>query len=75
LLGKPTALVESDDQPDEVADLGHPLVWTQFSNPGKPGMREDVDRHGMTLRKMVRKNLFYWSSRADQLFFVKVSGG
>ena len=43
--GNGSALVDADDQPDEVAYLCDPLVWSQLSNLLFPGMIELVDRH------------------------------
>ena len=63
------ALIDPDDQPDKVSNLGHPLSWSQFTNPMNPGIIEVVDRHWVTpFRKMVGQNRFYWRTRANQLF-------
>jgi hypothetical protein len=67
--GNGSSLVDADDQPDEVAYLCDPLVWSQLVDLLILGMIELVDRHWVTpFRKMVRENRFYWRFRADQLF-------
>jgi hypothetical protein len=41
-----TTLVDPNQQPDKVSNLGDPLVRSQFSNSLKPSMILLVDRHG-----------------------------
>jgi hypothetical protein len=70
-----TALMDANDQPEEIAKLCHSLVRTHFTNPFKPGMIQGVDRHKNSC-KIGMTQPFYEKERphADQLHFVKVSG-
>lgn len=70
--GHRAALVDPDQQPDKVADLGDPLPWAQFQNSLNPGMILAVDRHGSPPNEVFWQINFTWSPPADQLFFVKV---
>jgi len=69
-------LIESDDQPDKVTNLGDPLVWSQFTNSLYPGMIEVVDRHSAApdFCFLVETNLPGFACRSTP-FFVKLSGG
>jgi hypothetical protein len=71
-----TALMDSNDQPDEIAYLCHSLVRTQFTNPLKPGMIEGVDRHEVApFVKWLGQTDFTGVLVPISFHFVKVSGG
>ena len=40
-----TTLIDPDQQPGKVANLGDPMSWSQFSNSLKPSIILAVDRH------------------------------
>lgn len=64
------ALVDANDQPNEVENLGNALAGTQFLNPLEPGMIERVGRHGPPpVSKFCCRNYFNRSFSANQLSF------
>jgi hypothetical protein len=69
------ALVDPNQQPNEVADLGNPLGGSQFLNATNPGMIKGVDRHLDTPGvKGFAKTHFTGEPLPINYFVVKVSG-
>jgi hypothetical protein len=68
-------LIDPNDQPDNIANLGDPLPGSQFLNSAIPGIIEAVDRHRVTpFLKWFRKTNSSGEFLPINYSFVKVSG-
>ena len=71
-----TTLINPDDQPDETANLGDPLVRAQFLDSLNPGMIQCVDRHETSpVGFSVVRTTYTAVSLPINSPFLKLSGG